>query len=101
MTWFVYILLCDQKTFYIGITQSLRKRIWEHVSGYSPTTKKFSVIELVYGEKYKTRAEAERREVQLKDWSVAKKKALIAGDRDSLIKLSKSHGLVDATGEKW
>ncbi|MBI2591159.1 MAG: GIY-YIG nuclease family protein [Candidatus Brennerbacteria bacterium] len=90
MTWVVYILFCDQKTFYIGITSNLNKRLKEHKSGYSSYTKKFSEIKLVYQEKYPKKSIAEKRENQLKGWSIAKKKALIAGNKDLLIKLSKS-----------
>ena len=64
--WFVYLLLCDQKTFYVGITPDL-------------FTKKFSEIELVYCEKYDDKYQAAKREKQLKGWSVAKKKMLIEG----------------------
>ena len=95
MSWLVYILLCDQKIFYVGMTSNLEERLIDHKNGYSPYTKKFSEIELVCQENYKTRTEAERREIQLKGWSVAKKKALIAKNKDLLIKLSKSQEIVD------
>ena len=90
MSWLVYILFCDQKTFYIGITSNLDKRLKEHKSGYSPYTKKFSEIKLVYQERHSKKSTAEKRESQLKGWTIAKKKALIAGSKDLLIKLSKS-----------
>lgn len=95
MHWVVYILFCNQKTFYVGITKDLKERLNEHKKGYSLYTKKFSDIKLVYKENYKTRKEAELREKQLKGWSIAKKKALILGDKKLLIKLSKSRKLVD------
>jgi predicted GIY-YIG superfamily endonuclease len=98
--WFVYILLCDQKTFYVGMTEDVAKRLVEHTSGYSRYTRKFSDIQLVYQEQCRSHAEAERRELQLKKWSVAKKKALIAGDKTLLRQLSKGHELADATGEE-
>jgi predicted GIY-YIG superfamily endonuclease len=95
MTWFVYILFCDQKIFYVGMTSNLEERLIEHKRGYSPYTKKFSEIELVYQENYKTKVEAEKRELQLKSWFIAKKKALIIKNRELLIKLSKSREFVD------
>jgi predicted GIY-YIG superfamily endonuclease len=49
--WFVYILLCDQKTFYVGMTEDVKKRFEEHQHGYPPYTKKFSDIQLVYQER--------------------------------------------------
>ena len=100
MTWFVYILLCDQKTYYVGISNDVSRRLEEHAKGYSPHTKKFSDFELVYQEGQPDKLGAEKREKQLKGWSVAKKKALIAGDKALLVKLSKSHRSVEPTG-KW
>jgi len=49
----------------------------------------------VYKEDHPSKRSAERREQQLKGWSVAKKKALIDGDKNSLIELSKSHEIAD------
>jgi len=91
MAWHVYILLCDQKTFYIGVTDNVATRLRQHVSGYSPFTKKFSDFQLVYQENYKSKQDAEMREAQLKGWSVAKKKALIDRSISELKKLSKGH----------
>ena len=90
VSWVVYILFCDQKTFYVGISDNLEKRINDHKHGYSKYTKKFSDIKLVHKEYYQTRRQAEIREQQIKGWSVAKKKALIEGNKELLIKLSKS-----------
>ncbi|MEX0877788.1 MAG: GIY-YIG nuclease family protein [Candidatus Spechtbacterales bacterium] len=87
--WNVYILLCDQKTYYIGLTDDMDKRLEEHKKGYSPYTKRFSDFELVYKEDYSKRYQAEKREQQLKKWSIAKKKALIDGNIELLRKLSK------------
>lgn len=50
--WFVYMLLCDKKTFYIGITNNLKNRINQHKNKLSFFTKKFSDLKLVYCEKY-------------------------------------------------
>ena len=90
MNWTVYILLCDQKTFYVGMTDNVERRLTEHKSKKSFFTKKFSELELVYQENCETRNEAELREQQIKKWSVAKKKALILGNKALLVKLSKS-----------
>jgi putative endonuclease len=88
--WTVYILLCDQKTYYIGLTSNLQNRLRSHNAKENIATKKFSDLRVVYAEKHKTRKEAERREIQLKKWSRAKKRALIEGNLELLRKLSKS-----------
>ena len=75
--WYVYMLLCDQKTFYVGITNNLKERLLEHRSGKSFFTKKFSDLRFVYCEKYNSKHEAVLREKQIKGWSRAKKQMLI------------------------
>ena len=97
MVWFVYILLCDERKFYVGMTDNLERRIKQHKKKQSFYTKQFSSVELVYTEKYKTRKDVERREIQLKGWSVAKKKALIEGNKSLLVKLSKSIRIGEAS----
>lgn len=77
--WFVYLLLCDKKTFYVGLTADIVKRIGEHKRKESFFTKKFSDIRLVYCEKYPSEHEAVVREKQLKGWSHKKKQMLIDG----------------------
>ena len=93
--WYLYILFCDQKIFFIGITDNLRRRLLQHQSKESPYTKQFFDIQLVYYEIYNTRKEVEKREAQIKKWSRAKKKALIRGDILLLKKLSKGREIVD------
>ena len=90
MTWFIYILLCDKKIFYVGLSSNLEQRILSHKLKYNIGTKKLSYIELVYSEKYPDRNSAEKREKQLKGWTHAKKKALVEGNIELLKQLSKS-----------
>ena len=78
-TWYVYMLLCDQKTFYVGITPDLVSRMKEHRNKQSFFTKKFSDLQLVYCEQYKDKKEVASREKQLKGWNRAKKQMLIEG----------------------
>ena len=88
---YVYILLCDEKTFYVGLTDNLERRLQQHQRKESFYTKKFSSVGLVYNEQASSRQAGERREKQMKGWSVAKKKALISGDIEKLQHLSKGH----------
>lgn len=73
------MLLCDEKTFYIGITNNLVSRIRQHKAKDSFFTKKFSQIRLIYCEQYESEHEAAVREKQLKGWSRAKKQMLVDG----------------------
>ncbi len=87
--WRVYILLCDNRTYYVGITHNLNQRLLSHRSRNNIATKEYSNIELLYNETYITRLDAEKREKQIKGWTVAKKKALISGDIELLKLLCK------------
>ncbi len=88
MLWFVYILFCDKKTYYIGITHNVEQRLKSHNSKQNIATKEFSYLELVFTEEHPTRRDAEKREKQIKGWTVAKKRALIGGNLELLKQLS-------------
>ena len=75
--WYVYMLLCDQKTFYVGITDNPAKRLAEHRTGRSLFTKKFSDIRFVYCESYPNKRRVALREKQIKGWSHTKKQMLV------------------------
>lgn len=77
--WHVYMLLCDNKEYYIGITPNMQKRFLEHRNKLSLATREFSNIELVYCERYSNKYLAAKREKQFKGWSRAKKQMLVAG----------------------
>ncbi|MBI1222804.1 MAG: GIY-YIG nuclease family protein [Bacteroidetes bacterium] len=89
---YVYIVLCSDSTYYVGITNDLVRRILEHNSGkfQNSYTAHRRPVKLVFSEKLFDPSEAIRREKQIKRWGQAKKKALIAGDFKSLPHLSKS-----------
>lgn len=93
MTYTVYILRTSSNTLYIGQTNNLEKRLLEHRNKTSRSAKYiryFDYFKLVYSEKYNTRIEAMRREYQLKNWTKAKKEALIAGEYGSVGILSEA-----------
>jgi len=97
MPWFVYILFCDQKTYYVGLSHDVKARVFSHQKRLNKATKEFSDIRLVHKEEYGTRIEAETRERQLKGWSVAKKKALIENNIKLLKRLSKNREHVEGS----
>lgn len=74
------MLLCDQKTFYVGISDDPGARLIDHRNKKSFFTKKFSDIKFIYCENYPTKHEAALRERQIKGWSHAKKHMLIEGE---------------------
>jgi len=77
--YFVYILTDKGRaTLYIGVTNNLPKRLWEH---RNPETASFSqryhCVVLLYYEHFGDVLDAIAREKQLKGWRRAKKIALI------------------------
>jgi len=67
--YYVYILSSKNKTLYIGFTDILVRRIYEHKLGLiDGFTKKYNVNQLVYYESHPTLTNAVKREKQLKNW---------------------------------
>jgi putative endonuclease len=76
--YWVYIMSSDTRTIYIGMTNDLRRRVWEHrenvLAGF---TRRYRCHALVFHEVYPDPLSAIAREKQLKGWSRDKKNALI------------------------
>jgi len=71
------MLLCDNKTYYVGTTNNLAERLREHKEGRSFFTKQFSDFKLVHQEWYPNKTSATKREEQLKNLSLQEKRELI------------------------
>lgn len=91
-TYIVYIVECKDWSYYIGITNDLEKRLWEHNTGHDENSYTYSrsPVELKYFEIFTDVNQAIAREKQIKGWSRKKKQALIAQNFDKLKDLSKS-----------
>jgi len=75
---FVYILKCNDNSYYTGHTDNIEKRIAEHnLNAYDCYTSSRLPIEVVFIQTFATRGEALESERQLKKWSRKKKEALI------------------------
>lgn len=76
--YYVYLLASRSGTLYVGVTNSLERRISEHKRGQFPGfTKKYGVNLLVYYEEYDYVEDAILREKQIKAWRREKKDALV------------------------
>ncbi|OCX51613.1 endonuclease [Mucilaginibacter sp. PPCGB 2223] len=66
----VYIMTNKYRTvFYIGVTNDLRTRVWQHINGEgSAFVKKYRCFDLVYYEHHIRITDAIDREKQLKNW---------------------------------
>jgi putative endonuclease len=75
---YVYILASRSRTLYIGVTNNLEHRVYQHKQNMgSEFTSKYNVHHLVYYEVFTDIRAAIAREKQLKGWLRAKKIALI------------------------
>jgi len=70
-TYYVYILANKRNgTLYIGVTNNLKGRIYQHKAGlYEGFTKKYSINKLVYFEMFGSIDYAITREKRLKKWN--------------------------------
>ncbi len=70
MTGFVYILANKRNgTLYVGVTNDLRRRVFEHKSGIVPGfTKRYGVNRLVWFEQHELVTAAIRKEKLIKSW---------------------------------
>lgn len=70
-TFFTYVLISKINgiRFYVGLCSDIEKRLKEHNSGKTKSTKGYIPWELFFFEKYKTRKDARDREKYLKSGS--------------------------------
>ena len=99
MTYYVYVLASEKNgTLYIGVTNDLPRRVYEHQQGLAEGfTKKHGVKRLVYFERHDAIEAAIKREKKLKHWRREWKLNLIERDnpdwRDLSVGLRPQSGL--------
>lgn len=89
--YFVYMLLCSDGKYYVGMTNDLQRRTAEHESGADRSAFTYSrrPVKAVYSQEFQWVQHAIAWEKQLKRWSAAKKAALVNGDFDAVHELAK------------
>jgi len=86
----VYILECSDRTYYVGLTSDIERRIVEHNQGTHQGYTFFRrPVKLLWTECFPNFDQALAAERQIKKWSRSKKQALMAGDFSLLRKLSR------------
>ena len=79
--WYVYIIECQDTSYYTGLTWQPDIRWKQHLSMLgSKYTSKHKPRKLLYLEEYDDLEEARLREKQIKGWTRAKKEKLIKGE---------------------
>jgi len=76
--YYVYMMSSPTRTLYIGVTNDLQRRVYEHKQKKVPGfTNRYNLTQLLYYETTGDVRDAIAREKQLKGWLRAKKVALI------------------------
>ena len=87
MEFYLYILKCNDESYYIGHTENLEKRVSEHNEGlYKCYTFNRRPLKLVYTKKFTSRLEALTAERKIKKWTRQRKERLIMFGWKSFIK---------------
>jgi putative endonuclease len=96
----VYILRCSDGSYYVGSTQNLEHRLWQHQEGIGCAyTRDKRPVELVFAQEYARVVDAWGAERKIHGWSRAKREALIRGDFDALPGLSRNRQRRDESAE--
>lgn len=90
--YFVYIIASNKNgTLYIGVSNNLSKRVWEHKNSVVPGfTSKYNVNKLIYYESYTQIESAINREKVLKKWNRQWKINLIEKENPKWLDLSEN-----------
>jgi len=82
----VYILRCADRSYYIGVTNNLARRLEEHATGVNEGayTHDRRPVQLVFTRTFSYVWDAIHFETVVKKWSRKKKEALICGDESAL-----------------
>lgn len=85
MAYYVYVLLCDDGSFYTGYAKNVEFRFKQHKKGLGARyTRMHGSKKIVYVEKFYTRREAMRREKAIKSLSHKEKQKLASSSMFSL-----------------
>jgi putative endonuclease len=80
--YYVYIMASFRQTLYVGVTNDLRRRVYQHKTTADPAsfTSRYNVDRLVHFEVFNDVKDAIAREKQIKSWRRSKKITLIEAE---------------------
>lgn len=92
-SYYVYILLCNDGSYYTGVTNNLDERLAQHHSGYATSSYTFKrrPLTLKFSQQFHDINQAIALEKQIKGWSRKKKEAFINKQWELLKALSKNY----------
>lgn len=88
-TYYVYIVTNRSRTLYVGVTNNLKRRVWQHKLGdIKGFTSRYHIDQLVHYELFGDVRAAIAREKQIKHWRREKKIQLIISENPGWYDLS-------------
>ncbi len=97
-SYYVYILASKSRRLYVGVTNNLERRLFEHKSKLMDGfTKQYNIDRLVHFEETVDVLSAISREKQIKGWARSKKVALIEADNPAWDDLSEAWQQADSS----
>ncbi len=88
-TYYVYIITNHSRTLYVGVTNNIKRRVWQHKQGQiKGFTSRYHIDQLVYFEVFGDVRSAITREKQIKHWRREKKSNLILSENPNWCDLS-------------
>lgn len=96
---YVYILKCNDDSYYVGVTNDPERRVNDHNEGLDPKAYTFRrrPVVLAFYRKIEGELQAIAFEKQVKKWRRAKKEALINGKENQLNYLARCRNLTTST----
>lgn len=94
---YVYILASRTRALYVGITNSLQRRLWEHrnpIPDSNAFTARHGIVTLVYYEAFDNARAAIAREKEIKGWKRRRKLALVEKQNPRWMDLGKELGII-------
>ncbi len=88
--YYVYIMASYRQTLYIGVTNDLQRRVYQHKNKINPNsfTSRYNINRLVYYETFNDIQDALAREKQLKSFRREKKVSLLVSENPNWQDLS-------------
>jgi putative endonuclease len=89
--YYVYIVECNDKSYYTGVTNNLERRLWEHNNGENTEAYTYGrrPVTLKYCQRFQDIKQAIAWEKQVKGWSRKKKEALFTEDWEEIKRLAR------------
>jgi putative endonuclease len=81
MSYVLYILKCEDRSLYTGITTDLKRRLRQHKNKKGGAyTQAHTAVKIVHTEQFLNRSAALKREAEIKGWRRERKLSLINGN---------------------